>query len=946
MRNLLTFIFLAIFSFTFSSFSAQTFTNGASLLPAEYHSGGCVGFTDMDGDGFDDIIVLDESEMLHVLYQGPDGSFSDVDYGSVSSSSQWGMCVADFDNDGHKDVFSGGSYDGVHVQHITAPGVNTSMELEDGSMFMQACSWADVNNDGYLDVFGCHDDALSRMWMGSSNATLTPAPALIPLDDYLLADYAGNDHSGNYGTVFTDFDNDGDIDLFIAKCRQFINDPYNPMRINQLWVNDGNGNFTEEANERGLVFYEQSWTVDFADIDNDGDFDCLITNHSTTLFLFENDGLGYFTNITAGSGLEIEGFFLQAKMEDFDNDGYVDLVYSGGDHKYLHNNGDKTFTEISGTFPGDDTMHSFSFGDVNRDGTVDLYASYGDGYVSSDSDHEDILWVNEGNENNWITFELEGFQSNVDAVGAKVVITGDFGTQIREVRAGESYGITNTFSCHFGLGTSESVETATVFWPSGLETVLDLPDINQYHTIFEAPCLVDVAIESSAYGLCPGDSVVITSPLGFETYSWSNGVTDANTITVTEGGNFNLVVTTLEGCGGISNVVSVIDITGDAPTIEIDGDLNLCDGGDIAMTASEAASWVWSTGEETQTIVVSSSGMYSVSTVDICFNANDSEQYTVVVYDSPVGPPMLTASATELMGPASVTLEATGGDNIQWYDSEFDGNLLAAGSSYETEIIETSTTFWASSSHITSGELVAGGEMEIQTGGQYHSNSNRWLEFDAYEDMLLGSVTVYANGAYERTFELIDNSDNVLASTTIFVEDGENILDLNFEVPAGDNYGLRSTTDDPQLWREGTDSELSYPYPLGSIGSITQSTAGPSFSYYYFFYNWQVEPLPFACESDRASVSVSVSGFSELLSAVQFSPELNPNPALSSSHVSISNFPTFPCKVSISDISGRVVFTGSSNVISLHGIDAGTYIISVLRQSDAVVLGVSRLIVQ
>ena len=236
--------------------------------------------------------------------------------------------------------------------------------------------------------------------------------------------------------------------------------------------------------------------------------------------------------------------------------------------------------------------------------------------------------------------------------------------------------------------------------------------------------------------------------------------------------------------------------------------------------------------------------------------------------------------------------------------------------------------------------------METQVDGQYHSNSNRWLEFDAYEDMLLGSVTVYANGAYERTFELIDNSDNVLASTTIFVEDGENILDLNFEVPAGDNYGLRSTTDDPQLWREGTDSELSYPYTLGSIGSITQSTAGPSFSYYYFFYNWQVEPLPIACESDRASVSVSVSGLSELLSAVQFSPELNPNPALSSSHVSISNFPTFPCKVSISDISGRVVFTGSSNVISLHGIDAGTYIISVLRQSDAVVLGVSRLIVQ
>ncbi|HAT47704.1 MAG TPA: hypothetical protein DCS71_02160, partial [Flavobacteriales bacterium] len=66
--------------------------------------------------------------------------------------------------------------------------------------------------------------------------------------------------------------------------------------INQLWVNDGNGGWTEEALERGLVLYEQSWTTDFADIDNDGDFDCLATNHSSTIKLLENDGTGYFTD--------------------------------------------------------------------------------------------------------------------------------------------------------------------------------------------------------------------------------------------------------------------------------------------------------------------------------------------------------------------------------------------------------------------------------------------------------------------------------------------------------------------------------------------------------------------------------------------------------------------------------------------------------------------------
>ena len=130
----------------------------------------------------------------------------------------------------------------MHVQKITAPGVSTSLELENGSMFMQACNWGDIDNDGVLDVFGCHDDALSRIWKGSEDGILTISQELIPLTDYDYTDYPNTDHSGNYGSVFTDFDNDGDLDLFIAKCRQFVNDPMDPRRINQLWVNDGNGN--------------------------------------------------------------------------------------------------------------------------------------------------------------------------------------------------------------------------------------------------------------------------------------------------------------------------------------------------------------------------------------------------------------------------------------------------------------------------------------------------------------------------------------------------------------------------------------------------------------------------------------------------------------------------------------------------------------------------------
>ena len=364
-----------------------------------------------------------------------------------------------------------------------------------------------------------------------------------------------------------------------------------------------------------------------------------------------------------------------------------------------------------------------------------------------------------------------------------------------------------------------------------------------------------MAITSSAYGFCPGESVVISAPAGYDTYQWSNGVTGVNSITVTNGGNYSILVTNAEGCVGSSNILSVVEILGEEPTIEVDGSLNLCDGGTIQMSASEAESWVWSTGEVTQTINVTSEGIYSVSTLDICSNESVSAEYTVTLFDSPVGPPEV--SDLVIVSGDDATFEAVG-ENISWYDSETGGAQIGFGPTYTIPSLTNDVTVWASASHITSGASSVGGELTNQSTGAYHSNSSRWLEFDVYEDMLISSVTVFANGAYDRTFELIDGSNNVLASTTVFVEDGEFVLDLNFEVPVGVGYGLRSTTSDPQLWREGTGSVLSYPYALGNVASITNSTAGPQFSYYYFFYNWQVAPLPIACESVRISAHATI----------------------------------------------------------------------------------------
>ena len=448
-----------------TALAAQSYTLSTSILTNQSaRSGGCVGIADMDGDGLDDLILLHQSKTLSIDYQNADGSFTSYSYGNVSSSSQWGMAVGDVDNDGHKDFVSGGNGDGVHVVRISGRGTYTPVtNLNNGNMFMQGMNMMDMNNDGWLDIFGCHDNAAPRTWLNNGSGSLSYNAWI----DYTTS--PSSDMSGNYGSTWTDFDNDGDLDLYITKCRQGVNDANDPRRWNRLFVNNGSNAYSDQAAAYGVQNKEQSWSSDFADIDNDGDLDLITVNHSTTAQLFLNDGTGHYTNATVGSGLEYNNFFLQSKCADLDNDGFIDLLCVEGNY-YFHNNGNGTFTRITNLLPHPGsgyTLHSFAMGDMNHDGHVDIYASYGTSYVTPSTSRDDELYLNNGNSNKWIDFELEGSTSNRDAVGARVTIHGPWGVQVREVRAGESYGIVNSFNCHFGLGANTLVDSAIVRWPSG-----------------------------------------------------------------------------------------------------------------------------------------------------------------------------------------------------------------------------------------------------------------------------------------------------------------------------------------------------------------------------------------------------------------------------------------------------------------------------------------------
>ena len=835
--------------------SAQAvFTEATANLAHASHGAACVAVADMDGDGLDDIIQLDMSRHVYILYQNPDHSFTTFDYGQVENDSQWGWAMADLNNDGHKDICSGVGI--TNFLNITSRGVFTLSDLNGPDIFTQAMSMADFDNDGRTDVYACNDVGPNNIWITNGGG--------IPVYDADFMDWTtqctgtAGDMSGNYGSTVTDFDNDGDVDLHISHCRQGVNSPDDCRRWDRLFVNDGNGNYTDQADQYGLENHEQVWTTDFGDYDNDGDLDVFHTTHSLTLMLFENDGTGHFTNVTEGSGLQYSGFFLQGLFRDLDNDTHLDIV-TGSTHFYFKGNGDGTFTRIDDVFPAAKEMHSFAFGDMNGDGFEDVYATYGDGYVDGDANFPDKLWMNTPNGNHFLNVNLKGTVSNRDAVGGRVTITGPWGTMIREVHAGESYGITNTFTCHFGLGQYTTIPTVTVRFPSGITQTFTDVHVDQALTVVESECASpNVAITSGSGNLvwCPGDAdLTLNAPqLSGYTTTWNDGSTGASLV-VNSGGTYSVTLDNGDNCP-VTAYANVVENPDETPSITVDGPLSFCEtDGAVTLTSSSTDDNTWSNAQQTQSIAVSTSGTYSV-TVDGACQQWTSAPVTITVTDAPDAPS--AAGATINFG-ATADLSATG-SNVVWYDVPTGGTPVATGNAFTTPALTATTSYWCADQNISGGDIHYGGREDQSTTGSV-SNSAYHLLFDAYGPMIINSVKVYADGAGNRTIQLRNMDDNsTVAQGTYNLPDGESRVDLDFTVPGAGNYGLRFSSQNPECWRDGQDNSIPYPFALGTLGAITGTTVtgGNANAYYYYFYDWEVQTPLSVCEGPRTEVLVEV----------------------------------------------------------------------------------------
>jgi enediyne biosynthesis protein E4 len=484
----------------------------------ESMSGGVVLF-DYDGDGWLDIYFTNAPSVSMALagkkakgalyHNNHDGTFTDVTDKAGVGNPCWAMgaAVADVTNDGRPDLLIS-CFGGIVLYHNNGDGTFTDVTSKSGlskdSGWATGVAFGDYDGDGFPDLFVPHyvDLDLNDLPLFGSAKTCQYHEIAVQCGprglkgspDSLyhnngdgtfteVAAEAGVEDSKRYfglGAVWTDFDNDGKIDLFVA----------NDGESNYLYRNEGNGHFKEIASEAGVAFSEDgieqaNMGLAVGDFENKGRMSIAISHFSDEyMALYRNDGDMNFTDVSHSAGVAhaTEPYVGWGDaFVDLNNSGWLDLVLVNG-HVYpqvdnaklgIHyrepklvflNAHDGTFREATAKV-GDalvipQVSRGLAVGDLFNRGALDLV-------VENLTGGPQILSSRPDPSHHWISVELEGAPRNRLALNARARVTANGQTQLGEVRSGGSYLSQNDLRLHFGLGAAKSIDTLEVLWPGG-----------------------------------------------------------------------------------------------------------------------------------------------------------------------------------------------------------------------------------------------------------------------------------------------------------------------------------------------------------------------------------------------------------------------------------------------------------------------------------------------
>ncbi len=832
--------FILIYSELVLSQSPVVFTESTEQLGVRVKSAALAkALVDLNGDFRDDILTADK-DAINIEFQLNNGSHFEELYNDNIIKDAYTLNVGDFNNDGNNDFLYSGFYNGVIVYHNSEDQFDFDKIQEiDATLYAQGSSLFDINNDGWLDAILTHDDGASLTYLNDGTGLLQSAEIIN------FETVPPSDNSGNYSAIWVDVNQDNVQDLYISKCRAGVSDANDPRRINTLFINE-NGTFTEAAHSYGIDLGDQSWCSDSGDLDNDGDMDIVLINHNSPHLLLENNGDETFTihdSFTNKGAITTHD--LEVSIADLNNDGLLDIIIAGTKDYLLLNNGNLEFTRNDNPF-GSKNASSVAFGDLNDDGYLDSYISFGG--PGTPSFLTDELWLNFPFDNNYVQISLVGTISNKSGIGAQVLCYGDWGKQTRWLNSGVAYGITNSLNIHFGLNQFETIDSLVINWPSGITDRYRDLGVNEHYVATEGSCLNPILkISPSSLILdCNNDSIRLESNVDHDLV-WSNGSV-ASEINIHEPGYYTLRSSDTDCSNSAASIlISELDAL-ETPSLDYIDSLTLCQGDLIALSTSLDTALIWQDGMITEEYIVSLPGSYYAINSNYCdtvfseaiiikYEGNEYESDTIIIDE---------IKAYEL---------TVAGENINWYSDPSGINFLHAGNTFFVDEINSDTTFFFQSTSsrelqtftagifIDSTELIFGSE-----------NANGGLSFEIFYPSIIHSFNVYSDTSVSREFIIKQNSDTIFTKRTD-LNFGINTITIEKILDAGEYY--ITTNEELNLEHFGSISprlkiaeneDVNFPYEAGNILSIIDSNFGSS-TYFYFF-DWIAELYFDPCVSE------------------------------------------------------------------------------------------------
>ncbi|HSE41914.1 MAG TPA: CRTAC1 family protein [Acidobacteriota bacterium] len=447
-------------------------TKSAGVGAAVYGQGGCVG--DVNNDGLPDLFITNFGP--DILYKNNgDGSFSDITAAANVGDPRWSIGCTFFDAD----------KDGDHDLYVANYVDATWQEIHSAKRTRQWRGKVPVL-DGPKGLPGSVDS----FYINNGNETFTEAHEKSGLK-------TGSEYYGMSVASF-DYDNDGDIDLYVA----------NDSTPNCLYRNKGNGTFEEVGTPTGTAYNadgeeQGSMGIGFGDFDNDGWFDLIVTNFAHDYYtLYHNHGGKFFTDDSFASGIAVPTFVplgWAALFLDVDQDRDLDIFFSNGhiypqvdqdrtlDESYRQKNilflneGNGRFRDVSGEagsgFQLQKSARGGAYADFDLDGDLDLIISNQDDKPTYLENRSQLAG------NHWITLLLNDTKGSPLALGARVIVTAEGVSQHRQISSGGSYASQSELNVHYGLGNSSTVQRIEIIWPDGAKETHSNVRADQFYLI-------------------------------------------------------------------------------------------------------------------------------------------------------------------------------------------------------------------------------------------------------------------------------------------------------------------------------------------------------------------------------------------------------------------------------------------------------------------------------